>query len=164
MQNTDVVLKFVLDNALMAKKDEIAKILNDYGVPLVQCSDCVVAGDLPSHGAYDKARRQEVRGALPQVGDGAAGDGGRVRDQIVSQSGSRLGSRRAPTSTPSSTMPSWPSIAARAKFLLGKGADVNKLNDQGYAPLHTAARSRNSDSSSCCWRTRPIPTCPTATA
>ena len=40
---------------VMAKKDEIAKILADYGVPLVQCSDCVVAGDLPSHGAYQTA-------------------------------------------------------------------------------------------------------------
>ena len=55
VQKTDVVLKFALDFALMAKKDEIGKILADYGVPLVQCSDCVVAGDLPSHGAYDKA-------------------------------------------------------------------------------------------------------------
>ena len=38
----------------------------------------------------------------------------------------------------------WPSTPRASKFLIGKGADVNKLNDQGYAPLHTAARNRNS--------------------
>ena len=42
-------------------------------------------------------------------------------------------------------MPFWPSTPRASKFLLSKGADVNKLNDQGYAPLHTAARNRNSD-------------------
>ena len=35
-------------------KAEIEKILTDYGVPLVECSTCLVQGNLPSHGAYIK--------------------------------------------------------------------------------------------------------------
>ena len=31
------------------------KVLRAYGVPLVQCSRCYVAGDLPAHGIYAKA-------------------------------------------------------------------------------------------------------------
>ena len=85
VQNTDVVLKFVLDKALMAKKDEIAKILADFGVPLVQCSDCVVAGDIPSHGAYDKAvakkyEERYLKSAMARPATKAASE-----DQIVSQ-------------------------------------------------------------------------------
>ena len=38
VQNTDVVLKLKIDLALEEAKDEIAAILNDYGVPLVRCS------------------------------------------------------------------------------------------------------------------------------
>ena len=34
------------------KRAEIEKVLRDFGVPLVQCSDCIVEGDLPAHGPY----------------------------------------------------------------------------------------------------------------
>ncbi len=52
VQNTDVVLKLKIDRALEDAKDDIAKILEDYGVPLVQCSNCIVEGNLPSHGIW----------------------------------------------------------------------------------------------------------------
>ncbi len=35
-----------------AKKKEIAAILTEYGVPLVQCSECLISGDIPAHGDY----------------------------------------------------------------------------------------------------------------
>jgi len=145
VQNTDVVLKFMLDNALLAKKDEIAKILADYGVPLVQCSDCVVSGDLASHGSYDKAiakkyRERYLESAAQLPVTKAASD-----DQIVSQK--RLDDWLAAGADVNAELNN--AVLAfdkdRVLYLLGKGADVNKLNDQGYAPLHTAARSRNSD-------------------
>lgn len=145
VQNTDVVLKFMLDNALMAQKDEIAKILNEYGVPLVQCSDCVVSGDLPSHGSYDKAvaKRYEERylkSATQRPATAAASP-----DQVVSEK--RLENWLAEGADVNAELGNAVLAfdAERVKFLLAKGADVNKLNDQGYAPLHTAARSRNSD-------------------
>jgi quinoprotein dehydrogenase-associated probable ABC transporter substrate-binding protein len=48
----DAVLKYALEYAMDAKKEEIAGILKTYGIPLVQCSDCLVSGDLPAHGDY----------------------------------------------------------------------------------------------------------------
>jgi ankyrin repeat protein len=145
VQNTDVVLKFMLDHALMAKKDEIAKILADYGVPLVQCSDCVVSGDLPSHGSYDKAvakkyEERYLKSAAQRPATAAASE-----DQVVSQE--RLEKWLAEGADVNAELNNAVLAfdADRTKFLLGKGADINKLSDQGYAPLHTAVRSRNSD-------------------
>ena len=49
---TDHILKYKLDLALQDNKAAIEKVLRDYGVPLVTCSDCIIAGDLPAHGVY----------------------------------------------------------------------------------------------------------------
>lgn len=145
VQNTDVVLKFILDYALMAKKDEIERILADYGVPLVQCSDCVAAGSIPSHGSYEKALAKKyeeryLKSATPRPATEAASE-----DQIVSEK--RLEDWLAAGADVNAELSN--AVIAfdpkRVEFLLKKGADVNKLNDNGYAPLHTAARSRNSD-------------------
>jgi quinoprotein dehydrogenase-associated probable ABC transporter substrate-binding protein len=145
VQNTDVVLKFVLDHALMDKKDEISKILADYGVPLVQCSDCVVAGDLPSHGAYDKAVAKKYEERYLKSAAAVPATKAAAEDQIVSQK--RLEEWLASGADINAELNN--AVMAfdpeRTKFLLSKGADVNMINDQGYAPLHTAARSRNSD-------------------
>ncbi|MEO8420949.1 MAG: quinoprotein dehydrogenase-associated putative ABC transporter substrate-binding protein [Hyphomicrobium sp.] len=145
VQNTDVVLKFALDYALMAKKDEIGKILADYGVPLVQCSDCVVAGDLPSHGAYDKAITKKYEDRYLKSAAAVPATEAASADQIVTQK--RLEEWLAAGADINAELNN--AVMAfdpvRTKFLLGKGANVNKINDQGYAPLHTAARSRNSD-------------------
>ena len=145
VQNTDVVLKFMLDNALRAKKDEIAAILKDYGVPLVQCSDCIVPGDLPSHGSYDKsvARKYEDRflKSAPAVAATAAAAPDQVVDQKRVEEWLKEGADiNAELDNAVLAFDKW-----RVTFLLGKGADVNKLDDQGYTPLHTAVRNRNSD-------------------
>jgi len=145
VQSTDVVLKFMLDNALKAKHDEIAAILKEFGVPLVQCPDCVVSGDIPSHGSYDKqiAKRYEdryLKSATKRPATAAA-----APDQIVSKE--RLEEWLAEGSDLASELNN--AVLAfdkdRVAFLLSKGADVNKLDDQGYAPLQTAVRNRNSD-------------------
>src|ERR1700722_16411472 len=49
---TDRILKYKIDLALEDNKAAIEKVLRDYGVPLVQCSDCIGEGDLPAHGLY----------------------------------------------------------------------------------------------------------------
>lgn len=145
VQSTDVVLKFMLDNALKAKHDEVAAILKAFGVPLVQCPDCVVSGDIPSHGSYDKqiAKRYEdryLKSAAKRPATAAASP-----DQIVSHE--RLEQWLADGADPTTELSN--AVLAfdkdRVAFLLSKGADVNKLDDQGYAPLHTAVRNRNSD-------------------
>ena len=45
-------IKNAVEQALTQHKLEIQQILVDYGVPLVQCQECTVSGDLPAHGPY----------------------------------------------------------------------------------------------------------------
>ncbi|HEY0230805.1 MAG TPA: quinoprotein dehydrogenase-associated putative ABC transporter substrate-binding protein, partial [Dokdonella sp.] len=129
-RRTDVALKNALDKALVARKDDIAKILADYGVPLVQCADCLVSGDIASHGRYTaQATRthamppaSKLAGAIrPEQVEQWLADGASVNQE--------LGNAVLATDI------------ERVKYLLEKnGADVNQRDPQGYAPLQTAAR------------------------
>jgi len=45
----DKSLRDGLNRAMEGRKAEIKKILTEFGVPLVHCSECIVDGDLPAH-------------------------------------------------------------------------------------------------------------------
>ena len=103
------------------------------------------AGDIPSHGSYDKAVAKKyedryLKSAAPWPATAAA-----APDQVVSQK--RLEEWLADGADVDAELNN--AVLAfdngRVTFLLAKGADVNKLDDQGYTPLHTAVRNRNSD-------------------
>jgi quinoprotein dehydrogenase-associated probable ABC transporter substrate-binding protein len=123
-----VVLKYALDNALKAHKAEIQNILTRFGVPLVKCADCLVAGDLPSHGGYTMPATAAQNDSKPthwtvsraQV-DHWLAEGADVNKEL------------------------YDAVLAndvdRALYLIGKGADVNKLDNLGTGPLTTAARA-----------------------
>lgn len=128
---TSAVLKFALDYALEAARHDIARILNEFGVPLVQCSRCVVQGDLPAHGTYTKPLE-----AKPVSEFKASAD------QIVTQD--RVESWLADGADLQQEL-SNAVLAADEKrilFLVGKGADVNAQDQQGYAAIQTAARNK----------------------
>jgi quinoprotein dehydrogenase-associated probable ABC transporter substrate-binding protein len=123
----DAVLKYALENAMEAKKDEIAGILTSFGVPLVQCSECLVSGNLPAHGDYilaasedETAERPPERTHLPisQVEKWLAA-GSTVDDELHNAA-----------------------LAAdldRVRYLVSKkNANVNSKGDDGEAPLHLA--------------------------
>ena len=123
----DAVLKYALENAMEAKKDEIAEILKSFGIPLVQCSDCLVSGSLPAHGDYilaasedESADRPPERTHVPnsQVEAWLAG-GTTVNDELHNAAlAADLG---------------------RVTYLVTKkGADVNSKGDDGEPPLHLA--------------------------
>ena len=147
VRKNDVVLKYMLDNALEKSKDEIKQILLDYRVPLVQCSRCIVSGDLNSHGSYFTNNQERARNlfleplpaAQTQIDKATA-----APDQIVTperlddwlKDGADLNLELSNAVT---------RLGPGVESLLAKGADINKLNLQGLAPLHTAARQRDSD-------------------
>ena len=108
------------------------------------CSDCIAAGSLPSHGAYDKALAKKYEERYLKSATSRPATEAASEDQIVSQK--RLEDWLASGADINAELSNAVSAFApdRVKFLISKGADVNKLNDNGYAPLHTAARSRNS--------------------
>jgi quinoprotein dehydrogenase-associated probable ABC transporter substrate-binding protein len=124
----DVVLKFALDDALKANRAEIEGILRKYGVPLVQCPDCVVPGDLAAHGSY------MVQMSVAQT---------ESKPTHWSVSRARVDEWLAEGS--SANQEFIDAVLAndvdRAGYLLGKGADVNGRSDLGETALTTASRA-----------------------
>jgi quinoprotein dehydrogenase-associated probable ABC transporter substrate-binding protein len=135
VRKTDAMLKYILDFALEDKKDDIEKILRDYGVPLVQCSRCLVQGDLPAHGYYNEASAQDFK-PRPDLAS---------PDQVITQEKLEGWIEAGADLTQELGNAVIANDAKRVAFLVGKGADVNALDNQGYAPLHSAARQRHDD-------------------
>ncbi len=123
----DVVLKFALDNALKGNRAGIEGILRKYGVPLVQCPDCVVPGNLAAHGSYMMQSLAQTEGKPTHWSVSRArvdqwlAEGSSVNDEF------------------------YDAVIAndvdRASYLLGKGANVNGLSNLGETALTTAARA-----------------------
>ncbi len=132
MRKTDAFLKYMLEFALEDHAEEVEKILREYGVPLVQCSKCIVAGDLPAHGSYIALADQKFE-ARPDLAS---------PDQVVTKErveqwiaeGADLSQELSNAINANDT--------ERVKFLVEKGADVNKPDPQGWLPLNNAARQR----------------------
>lgn len=145
IQNTDVVLKFMLDNALEDAEPEITKILNDFGVPLVECANCIAKGTIPSHGAYVKPTEDIYRERYLESAKAIAPTDAASADQIVDIA--RLEAWLAEGVDKNQELLN--AVLAgdpnRARFLLSKGADVNWRDGQGYTALHVAAKTRHSD-------------------
>ena len=124
----DVVLKFALDNALRAHRAEIEGILRKYGVPLVKCADCLVPGDLPAHGSY-----------MPPM---SASDG---ESQPTHWTVSRAQVDKWLAEGSSVNKELFDAVIAndvdRTAYLIGKGAKVNALSNEGESPLTVAARA-----------------------
>jgi quinoprotein dehydrogenase-associated probable ABC transporter substrate-binding protein len=133
VRKRDTGLKDRLEEALKKEQGRIRQILADYGVPLVECRNCVISGDLPSHGPYQKttthnmiseAEEREVPAAertvtLEKV-DTWLADGASLNQELNN-------------AVIAGDM-------ARAEHLLAKGADIDARDAQGYPPLVNAAR------------------------
>jgi quinoprotein dehydrogenase-associated probable ABC transporter substrate-binding protein len=135
VRKTDTFLKYMLEFALEDKQEEIAKILKDYGVPLVQCSRCLVSGDLPSHGSYTEVTQEDFK-ARPDLAS---------PDQLVTKEKVEGWLANGADITQELSNALIANDLDRVKFLVGKGADVNQADDQGWTPLISAARQRHDD-------------------
>lgn len=132
---TDVFLKYLLEWAMDDNAEEIEALLQDYGVPLVQCSKCYVPGDLPAHGSYIKLADQKFE-ARPDLAS---------PDQIVTREKLEgwLEDGADPNQELSNALLS--GDKDRIKFLVSQGADVNKPDLQGWTPLTASARQRRNE-------------------
>jgi quinoprotein dehydrogenase-associated probable ABC transporter substrate-binding protein len=128
-------LKEKLDEVMRTEKDKIRKILDDYGVPLVQCDTCIISGELLAHGPYKgDAERQlaATQAAAKQQPDVTIDqlkqwlkDGANVNDELSNAAtAGDLG---------------------RVRYLVENGGDVNTRDAEGYTPLLTAVRTRYHD-------------------
>lgn len=120
-------LKAAIEAVMLKEKDKIKKVLDEYGVPLVKCADCVVSGDLPSHGAYKPLVRkayvplQSDAAILPAMVDDALKQGSTLEQELHNATIARDNTR--------------------IEYLLKRGAKIDAKDTEGQTPLMVAAKS-----------------------
>jgi quinoprotein dehydrogenase-associated probable ABC transporter substrate-binding protein len=121
-------IKSAIETALEQHKDDVRRILVDFGVPLIKCDACVVSGDLPSHGPYkpedtapptkaelDAEHRARMADLKRWLAQGANPDN-ELGDAIVAND------------------------IERVRYLLAHGANPDARDGDGYTPLVNATR------------------------
>lgn len=152
-------LKQALERAMRDKKAEIRKILDDYGVPLVVCDDCIISGDLPSHGPYQplKPTKDTHKVTIAQLKqwlhDGANPDdelGNAIvaddmdRVKYLLDHGAHPDARDGDGYTALGNAIRF-GFTPIALYLLDHKADPNKTDLSGWSPLMYAAWSDDAD-------------------
>jgi quinoprotein dehydrogenase-associated probable ABC transporter substrate-binding protein len=121
-------IKSAVETAVAQHRDDIRRILIDFGVPLIKCDDCTVDGDLPSHGPYT-APKPKVQTAAELAKVHAA----RMAD---------LKKWLAQGANPDDELHD--AIVAddvdRVAYLLTHGAHADSRDGDGYTPLIGAVR------------------------
>ncbi len=145
VQNTDAVLKLKIDMAMEDAKDEIAKILDDYGVPLVRCSNCIIEGTLPSQGVIQAAPGQSYEQRYLTVQKTRKHSADAAPDQVVTQQRLEAWLNQGADVDEELMNAIIAADTERIKFLIAKGADVNKPDQLGALPLGAAASMRRTD-------------------
>lgn len=123
-------LRDKLDEVLVARKEQIRAILDQYGVPLVQCSECVISGELAAQQYAPAAKAEVATMATPSGGTGAS------LDQLK-----RWLSEGADPNDELSNAATAGDVV-RVRYLLEQGADIDTRDDEGYTPLLTAVKTR----------------------
>lgn len=119
-------LKQKIEAVMLKEKDSIKKVFDDYGVPLVKCDECVVSGNLPSHGAYKPIVRKAIVPAQSDVATLPA-----MIDEALKQGSSLEQELHNATIARDST---------RIEYLLKRGAKVDAKDTEGQTPLMVAAK------------------------
>jgi len=120
-------LKAKIEAVMLKEKDKIKQIYQEYGVPLVKCDECVVSGDLPSHGPYKGVVRHAVKppqsdlASLPAKIDDAISQGSTLEQELHNATIARDN--------------------PRIEYLLKRGAKVDARDTDNQTPLMIAAKS-----------------------
>jgi quinoprotein dehydrogenase-associated probable ABC transporter substrate-binding protein len=158
VRRSDHELARRLDQAMQEKRDALLAILTDYDVPLVKCADCIISGDLPSHGPYAPPKLEAATApATPTVSiaqlNGWLANGASVTEELndavmaddlkrvsylVEQKHASVAAINLQGETPlqQALIERSPTMVA---FLIAHGADVNQRDRDGWTPLMQAA-------------------------
>ena len=119
-------LKQKIEAVMLKEKDSIKKVFDDYGVPLVKCDECIVSGNLPTHGAYKPLVRKAIVpvqsdvATLPALIDEALKQGSSLNQELHNATIAR--------------------DSTRIEYLLKRGAKVDAKDTEGQTPLMVAAK------------------------
>ena len=120
-------LKAKIEAVMLKEKDRIKQVFVDYGVPLVACDECVVSGDIPSHGPYQPVIRhaelppQSDEASLPTRIDEALKQGSTLENELFNA----VIARDSP----------------RIEYVLKRGAKIDARDQDGQTPLMMAVKS-----------------------
>lgn len=121
-------VKAAVEQALQQHTAEIHQILVDFGVPLVKCDECLVNGDLPSHGPYAAVK--------PNVQ--TAEFGAKTRAVRMADLKKSLAHGADPNDELNNAVTA--DDLDRVRYTLGHGAHVNSPDGAGNSPLINATR------------------------
>lgn len=124
-------LKAAVEKAMRQSKAEIKKVLVDYGVPLVECKQCIISGNIPAHAPYSQALETADNKAAVAKEDQGGGVSLAQLKQWLAHGGN-----------PNHELQD--AIVAddivRVRYLVTHGADVNNVDNNGYPALNNAVR------------------------
>lgn len=122
-------LKAAIEAVMIREKDKIKKVLDEYGVPLVECKECVISGDLPAHGKYQPRIKIAQSQLTPKQSDEAALPA--MIDEALKHGSTLDGELHNATIARDST---------RIEYLLKRGAKIDARDTEQQTPLIVAAK------------------------
>src|SRR5450631_193 len=121
-------IKVAVEQALDQHRGEIQQILADFGVPLVKCDECLVSGDLPSHGPYAPVKpdvqtaQEDAKAHAAKMAD--------LKKWLVQGANPDEELHNVVTAND----------VERVRYLLSHGAHVDSIDGTGNTPLINASR------------------------
>jgi ankyrin repeat protein len=159
VRRSDKELQQRLEKVIHDQRDALRAVLTDFGVPLVQCDDCIISGDLPAHGPYKEPAPEQTTAsdAKPVVTiamvDGWLAHGANIKvelsNAVLADDRARVAhlieQKHAPVDGQDlqGETPLHHALVMRyhdmVDYLIGHGADVNGRDRDGWTPIMTAA-------------------------
>jgi quinoprotein dehydrogenase-associated probable ABC transporter substrate-binding protein len=156
VRTNDKPLREQLDKALTKERDGIRAILIEFGVPMVKCADCLVSGDLASHGPYKenkaKSNLEPSSVSIAQLNDWLA-HGASANEELnhaviaddlkrvsylLEKKHADINAVDLQGETPLGNAVHRTALPL-VKYLVDHGADVNLADRDGWTPLMLAA-------------------------
>jgi quinoprotein dehydrogenase-associated probable ABC transporter substrate-binding protein len=163
VRRSDHELQQRLEQAMHEQRDALRAILDEFGVPLVQCDSCIIGGDLPAHGPYQPPPPAPPTHAAPAVSIAqldewlahGANVNAELNDAVLADDEVRVGyllEKKHASVTALDLQGETPlhhALVVRspkmAAFLVAHGADVNERDRDGWTPIMTAAYGDDAD-------------------